>query len=152
MDSIDLRILSLLMENGRARWADLAREVDLSSPAVRERVRKLEEAGIIEGYGARVAPKAVGLGLTAFVAVTLDHPRSRKAFLEFAAGHGAVLECHHVAGEGDYLLKVRCRGTEELEELISETIKGLEGVTATRTTIVLSTTKESSRLPLGTRP
>lgn len=147
LDSIDLRIVALLIAQGRARWSDLAREVGLSAPSVMERVRRLEADGVIVGYGARVAPRELGFGVTAFVSVTLAHPRYRGAFLDFVDGEEAVVACHHVAGEGDYLLKALCRGTEELEKLLSEKIKAVEGVTATRTTVVLSTSKETVRPP-----
>ena len=148
MDYLDFQIVSQLLSQGRSRWADLARSLGLSSPSIMERVRKLEETGVIRGYAALVSPKKVGLTLTAFLSVTLDHPRHREAFLQFVGSSREVQECHHVAGDHDYLLKVRCRDTDHLEDLISNRIKDLPGIAATRTVIVLSTLKETVDLPL----
>jgi Lrp/AsnC family leucine-responsive transcriptional regulator len=113
-----------------------------------DRVRKLEEKGVIKGYSAIISPRAIGLTLTSFLSVTLEHPRDRATFLQFVKTTPEIQECHHVAGDYDYLLKVRCRDTEHLEDLISNRIKELQGIAATRTVIVLSTTKETVELPL----
>ena len=126
----------------------MARLLDLSAPAAADRVRRLEERGVIRGYSAVVDPEAVGLGVTAFVAVTLERPEHRAGFLGWVDGVPGVQECHHVAGEGDFLLKVRCAAVRDLETIVSEEIKGLDGVTSTRTTVVLSTRKETPVLPL----
>lgn len=148
MDSLDIQIVRRLISNGRSRWADLARSLGLSSPSIMERVRKLEETGVIRGYSALAAPKMLGLTLTAFLSVTLEHPRYRQTFLEFVEQSPEIQECHHVAGDHDYLLKARCRNTDHLEDLISNRIKDLPGIAATRTVIVLSTVKETVDLPL----
>jgi len=138
-----------LMENGRSTWSELATLLQLSAPAVADRVRRLQERGVIQGYAAQIEPRAVGLTLLAYVAVTLERPHHRAGFLAWVQQANAVQECHHIAGgEGDYLLKVRCRDTADLEDLVSNQIKGLEGIVRSRTTIVLSTVKETSRLPL----
>ncbi len=148
MDALDSKILRHLMKHGRASWAELATTLGLSPPATADRVRRLEERGVIRGYAALVAPEAVGRVLTAFVAVTLRGPEARVAFLALVAELPAVQECHHIAGDDDYLLKVRCGGTRDLEELVSDRLKGLPGVARTRTTVVLSTAKETPALPL----
>ncbi len=136
------------MTNGRATWAELAGRVQLSAPATADRVRRLEERGIIQGYAALVDAAFVGCGLTAFIAVTLERPVYRAAFLERVQQLPEVQECHHVAGEDDFLLKVRCASTGELERIVSDEIKGLDGIAHTRTTVVLSTSKETPVLPL----
>jgi Lrp/AsnC family leucine-responsive transcriptional regulator len=136
------------MERGRASWAELAPILGLSAPAAADRVRRLEERGVIQGYAALIDPEAVGLMLTAFVAVTLERPEHRDAFLAWANAMAAVQECHHVTGDHDYLLKVRCASTRALEALLTDGIKGLTGIAATRTTIVLRTRKETPILPL----
>ena len=136
------------MREGRSTWSELARLLDLSAPAAADRVRRLEERGVIRGYSAVVDPEAVGLGVTAFVAVTLERPEHRAGFLGWVDGAPEVQECHHIAGEGDFLLKVRCAAMRDLEAIVSEEIKGLKGVTSTRTTVVLSTRKETPVLPL----
>jgi Lrp/AsnC family leucine-responsive transcriptional regulator len=154
MDTTDSKLIALLARDGRAQWADLAKLLRMSAPAVRQRVKRLEAAGFITGYAALLAPGRLGLAITAFLAVSLDHPRHRAAFLKRASELAEVLECHHVAGDDDYLLKVRCRGTAELEDLVSVRIKGLAGVARSRTTIVLSTVKETPvpPLPVATKP
>nr|WP_255527162.1 Lrp/AsnC ligand binding domain-containing protein [Oculatella sp. LEGE 06141] len=95
-----------------------------------------------------VEPDAIGCHLTAFIAVTLERPEHRAGFLERIRELPEIQECHHVTGEDDYLLKVRCRHTKDLEMLISEQLKGLPGILRTRTTIALSTLKETPILPM----
>jgi Lrp/AsnC family leucine-responsive transcriptional regulator len=134
--------MRVLSERGRATWAELAERLKLSPPAAADRVRKLEERGVIKGYTALLDPEAIGRSLTAFIAVTLaDHGR-RQQFLEVLSELNAIEECHHVAGEYDFLLKVRCRNTRELDGLLTNDLKGRAGAGRTQTTIVLSTQKE----------
>ena len=152
LDELDIKILSLLANQGRMTWSELASQLRLSAPAAADRVKRLEERGIIAGYSARLNAEALGLDLTAFIAVTLAQPRHRQGFLEFVEASSAILECHHVTGDDDYLLKVRCRNTQELESLISEDLKSIEGVLKTRTQIVLSTVKETLTPSLGQQP
>lgn len=148
LDRIDAKALACLSEQGRMTWSELATQLGISPPAAADRVRKLEEAGVIKGYTALLSPTSLGYDLTAFIAVSLDRPGQRAVFLEHIANLAAVQECHHMAGEDDYLLKVRCRNTRDLEHLITEVIKEIPGVVKTRTSIVLSTLKETSVLPL----
>jgi Lrp/AsnC family transcriptional regulator, leucine-responsive regulatory protein len=148
MDAVDHKILTTLMDDGRASWADLADTVGLSAPAVAERVHRLEDRGAIRGYAAIVNGSQVGAHLTALVAVTLDSPAAREGFLRVVRDTVEVQECHHTAGDDDYLLKVRCGGTAELEHLLSDVLKGVPGVSRTRTTVVLSTVKDSPVVPL----
>lgn len=147
-DSIDIKVLECLMQQGRMTWSELAGKLGLSSPAAADRVRRLEEKGAIVGYSARINPDAVGCSLMAFVAVTLEHPQYRDPFLEKVQQLAEIQECHHMTGDDDYFLKIRCRGTADLERLISEELKGVPGVLKTRTSIVLSSPKETSNLPL----
>ncbi|HEY9738656.1 MAG TPA: Lrp/AsnC family transcriptional regulator [Trichocoleus sp.] len=148
LDKTDLKALSCLTAQGRMTWSELSGQLGISAPAAADRVRKLEEAGLITGYSALLSAEALGYDLAAFVAVTLERPSHRVGFLTQIAELAAVQECHHLAGEDDYLLKVRCRNTRDLEHLISEVIKDLPGVVKTRTSIVLSTFKETVALPL----
>jgi Lrp/AsnC family leucine-responsive transcriptional regulator len=120
-------------------FSQLAARIGLSGPSTAERVRRLEAENVISGYVAILNPEAVAAGLAAFVSVTLAGPAARQGFLEAMRSESAVLELHHVAGDDDYLLKVRCAGTRELESLVSDRIKGVDGVARTRTTVVLST-------------
>ena len=112
-------------------------------------MRKLEERGVIRGYAALVNAEALGYPLTAFVAVTLERPQHRHSFLRRLASMKEIVECHHVAGEYDYLLKVRTRGTQDLDRVLSEKLKAVAGVARTVTTIVLSTSKESVEVPIA---
>ncbi len=111
-------------------------------------MRRLEADGVIRGYAALVDPHAVGESLTAFVAVTLERPGNRTAFLRRVARLAEVQECHHVAGDYDYLLKVRCTGTSDLDRVLTDQLKSVQGVVSTRTTVVLRTLKESVVVPL----
>lgn len=145
---IDSKLILHLMMQGRTTWAELANLLDLSAPAIADRVRRLEERQVIKGYAALVDPEAIGCGLTAFVAVTLERPEHRAAFLQQVRSLPEIQECHHVTGDDDYLLKIRCRNARDLEQLLSEDLKGLPGILKTRTTIALSTVKETPVLPL----
>jgi Lrp/AsnC family leucine-responsive transcriptional regulator len=144
MDELDTMLLNHLQLHGRASWAELGVLLGLSAPAIAERARKLEERGVIRGYAAIVEPTAVERGLLAFIAVSLALPEHRDGFLQRVSELESVQECHHVAGDDDYLLKARCRDTAELEQLVSVELKGLAGVARTRTTIALSSAKETT--------
>ncbi len=145
LDPIDLKILSILQSHGRCHLADLAKEVDLSSPAVMERLKKLEARGVIKGYQAVLDPKKVGKDITAFVGVSVAHQRHIDAFSAHMVRQRDVLECHHVTGDESFLLKVKTANTESLEKLLAD-IRSLEGVTRTVTKVVLSTPKETQKL------
>jgi Lrp/AsnC family transcriptional regulator, leucine-responsive regulatory protein len=136
---------------GRESWATLGVALGMTGPAAAERVRRLEADGVIRGYAALVDPDAVGAGLTAFVSVTLERPGNRAAFLRRVSRLAAIQECHHVAGDYDYLLKVRCAGTADLDRILTDELKGVPGVVRTRTTVVLRTLKESVIVPLPDR-
>ncbi len=149
MDAIDLQIIRLLTEYGRMTFSELAERVGLSGPSTADRVRRLEERGVIAGYHAVVDPASIGLGLTAFVAVTLSSPAGRERFLEALSALPQVVECHHIAGDDDYLLKVHTAGTSGLESLVSDGLKAVPGVARTRTTVVLSSPYERALAPMG---
>ena len=141
--------MAVLQQDGRASWADLGTALGLSAPAAAERVRKLTDAGLVRGFTAVLDPEAAGFPVLAFVAVTLDAQGARAAFLDAVRRHDAIQECHHVAGDDDFLLKVRARSLSELDALLSDELKGRLGIARTRTTIVLGTAKETGRLPVG---
>ncbi len=148
INGIDLEILKILQSNARTSNAEIARHVDLAPSAVFERIRKLEERGVIEGYQARINPAAVDLPLLAFVFVRdNDRPGADEAARQVAEIPG-VLEVHHVAGEDCFLAKVRARDTESLGYLLRDRIGGIASITSTRTTIVLGTVKEAAALPI----
>jgi Lrp/AsnC family leucine-responsive transcriptional regulator len=149
LDAIDLRILTVLQMNARTTNADLARELEMAPSAVLERVRKLEQRGLVLGYEARLAPKALGLGLVAFVFVRVEEPAGADSAGQALAAFPEVQEVHNVAGEDCYLVKLRVRDTDDLARVLRERFQGVPGLRGTRTTIVLTTLKETAQLALG---
>ncbi|HKJ03242.1 MAG TPA: Lrp/AsnC family transcriptional regulator [Longimicrobiales bacterium] len=146
-DDVDRALLSTLMDRGRATWAQLSGRVGLTAPSVTERVRKLERAGIIRGYEAVVDPTSVGYGLLAYVSVEAAVAFDPPEFFERVAETREIQECHLLTGDYDYLLKVRCRGSAHLYELL-QAIQGWPGVGHTRSAVVLKTAKETRAVPL----
>lgn len=142
MDDIDRQILEILQENARTSNAEMARRVGMVPSAVLERVRKLEERGIIEGYAARVNAEALGQGLTAFVFVRAEERAGAVGTAHRLAEIDEVQEVHHVAGEDCFLVKVRVGGTRRLGELLREGFGAIDTIRSTRTTIVLETLKD----------
>jgi len=147
-DSIDLRILDVLQEHGRIPHAKLAEQVGLSAPSVIERVKKLEDCGIITGYHASVDARKLGHDVTAFIGVSIGHPRTINLFEESVSLMPDVLECHHITGEHTVLLKVKTHSTATLEQLI-RMIRLIDGVTRTETMIVLSTHTERTQIAVS---
>ncbi|MPZ76595.1 MAG: winged helix-turn-helix transcriptional regulator [Deltaproteobacteria bacterium] len=147
IDQIDLKILFILQNNCRSRLADIAEEVDLSAPAVMERVKKLEAGGVIKGYQALLDGKKVGKDITAFIGVSIGNQRDIDKFAAQMLRYYDVLECHHVTGDETFILKVKSANTGSLEKLLGE-IRSVEGVTRTVTKVVLSTAKESQIVDL----
>ncbi|WP_214729652.1 Lrp/AsnC family transcriptional regulator [Exiguobacterium sp. s168] len=148
MDSYDLKIINFLKRDARMKWSTLAQHIGLSAPAVAERVARLQEQGIILQLTTVLDPSTFDYRLAAFVAVSLERPEHRAPFLKRVQELEHVLECHHIAGDDDYLLKIRCRDTEQLDEIITYQIKGLPGILRTKTTIIMRTEKESFHFPL----
>ncbi len=142
MDGMDEAILRELKQNARASASGISKRVSLSVPAVAERIRKLENAGIIEGYTVRINREKTGKGVLAFLLASIGGPEHTGAFREAVVRQPCVLECHHVAGTYDYLLKVAAEDMRTLETFISETLKTMRGVSGTNTMIVLKTLKE----------
>jgi Lrp/AsnC family leucine-responsive transcriptional regulator len=148
LDDIDLTMLATLQKQGRTKRNELAEEVHLSLPAVSERLRKLEEKGILEGFHAKLDPKRTGLDVAAFIFVSVESSTNYNDFLQSANANAEVLEVHAITGEGSHLLKVRTWNTSTLEVLLSE-IQRWPGVRSTRTSVVLSTHKETTALPIS---
>lgn len=148
MDTADIRIVDLLQRNARTTQSEIAKEVGLSQPAVADRIRKLEERGVLQSYVARVDAAELGVDITAFIAVDIEHPKFFDLFTKRVKGIEEVLECHRVAGEGSYLLKVKTKNTRSLDRLLVEVLRTLPGVTRTHTTIVLATIKEDTYVPV----
>lgn len=147
LDAVDLVLLAMLQENGRTSQHDLARAVGLSAPAVADRLRKLEERGVIVQYTALLDARKLGRDVTAFVAVGIAGSKFFPGFRARAQEQPEILECHSVTGEGSHLLKVRVENTAALESLLAE-VQSWSGVQWTTTSIVLSTVKEGAAVPL----
>lgn len=153
LDEKDARILEILQKDGRTTNVELARAVELTPSATLERVRKLEERGLIKGYAAILDPHALGLGLVAFIFVRVDDRDDQLGRAESTAEAlselPSVLELHHLAGEDCFLLKVRARDTDDLYRILRDDLGRFKTIKSTRTTIVLKSVKETARLPLG---
>ena len=149
LDGKDRSILSLIQRDGKMSQALIAQHVGLSTAAVNERLKKLEQAGVIRRFTALVDPKAVGVQVTAFIEVFIEHPRYEEPFIRRVLELDEVQECHHITGEFSVLLKVRVRDMESLQKLVISQLNGAEGVRQTRTVMVLSTVKEESYIATG---
>lgn len=147
LDHIDLAILKTLQEQGRTKRNELAERVGLSLPAISDRLRKLEERGILEGVHGKLEPKRLGLDVAAFIFVSVESSSNYQDFLAKSLEHPEILEVHAITGDGSHVLKVRTWNTSTLERLLSE-IQRWPGVRSTRTNVVLSTHKETTALPL----
>ena len=145
LDDVDRQVLRLLAEDGRRSYTDLAKDTGLSTSAVHQRVRRLEQRGAITGYTAVLDPIVAGLPLTAFVSVTPIDAGAPDDAPDQLAHLGAIEACHSVAGDESYILKVRVTDPGELESLLHE-IRAVAGV-RTRTTVVLSTPWEGRTRP-----
>jgi len=145
VEEIDRQILGLLARDGRMSFTDLGKATGLSTSAVHQRVRRLEQRGVIRGYGAVIDPEAVGLSLTAFISVTPLDQAAPDDVPDRLAELPEIEACHSVAGEENYILKVRVATPGALEQLLAR-IRASASV-STRTTIVLSTPYESRPLP-----
>jgi len=150
MDETDRRILAILQSEGRLANARIAEQVGLSPPTVLERIRKLEEKGVITGYTALVDAPKVGLKAVVFVAITLSLHRAEsiEEFRQSILAMPEVLECHHTTGEDDFLLKVVVPDIENYEDFLLHKLTRLEGVGRVKSSFVLSTLKRDVRLPL----
>src|SRR5687767_7312711 len=148
MDATDTTILTILQDNARTSNAEIARQIGMAPSGVLERIRKLEAKGLIQGYQAHLDPHPLGLGLLAFVAVRSDERLGEQQTGELLAAMPEVQEVHHIAGEDCFLVKVRAPDTEALGRILRERFGAISSVRSTRTTIVLSTLKETARLPL----
>ena len=153
IDEKDARILEVLQRDGRVTNVELARAVELTPSATLERVRKLEERGLVKGYAALLAPEALGLGLLAFIFLRVDDKEDlvgrAEGTAEALAALPSVLELHHLAGEDCFLVKVRARDTDDLYRILRDELGPFKSIKSTRTTIVLKTVKESQRLPVN---
>lgn len=148
-DDVDAKIMSILQLNARISNADIARQLDMAPSAIFERIRKLEARGTIKSYEARIDPAVVDRSLLAFIFVRAEERLACLETGEELARLPEVLEVHHIAGEDCYLVKVRVANTDALGRLLRERFGVIPTVRSTRTTIVLTTIKETTTLPIS---
>ena len=147
LDDIDIAILNHLQHDGRAQRNKIAEKVHLSVPSVSERMRKLEEKKLIEGYYAVINAKKFHIDITAFIFVEVDGSANYPIFVDKAVKESEVLECHSITGDGSHVLKIRTHNTESLEKLLSR-IQSWQGVKRTRSNVVLTSFKETREIPI----
>ena len=147
-DNIDIEILKILQKNGRSSASDIAKSLDLSVPAISERIKKLTEKGIIERFSAILNHKKAGLDLTAYVFIVSEHSDHYDKFVDNANKCEAVMECHSITGSGSHILKVRVKNSQALEDLLYD-IQNWPGVSRTQSNLVLSSYKEETSIDLN---
>ena len=148
IDAVSLKILKILQKKARIPNVEVARQVGMAPSAVLERIRKLEKQGFIDGYEVRLNPKRFAKSLVAFVRVKIKKPGDEKKIGAKLTRIAAVQEVHYVAGEDAFLVKVRAADIEDLGGLIRDKIAAIASVRSTQTAIVLSTYKETARIPI----
>lgn len=142
MDATDIRIINRLIDNSRISLSDLSAEIHLSVSAVSERIRKLENEGIISRYTAVINYDRLGFDVTAYMDVSMDDPAYKSDFIEFAKRTPDIVECDYVAGDYDFILKINTQNTHSLDKVLTA-VRSLKGVGRTKTTFVLSKHKEA---------
>ncbi len=140
MDMIDFQILECLKENSRENATNIGSKINLSTSAVIERIKKLENSGLIEKYTTIINQQALGRDLTAFVYVRLEHPKYNESFVAQIKKNASIAECHYITGDFDYILKIFTKAGKSLEDILNF-VKSIGGVSLTRTSVVLSTHK-----------
>ena len=147
MDETDYKILCCLKKNSRINATAIGASINLSTSAVIERIKRLESSRIIKQYTTIINQEEIGKDITAFVSVRIDHPKYNEGFNEMVLKNRDIIECHYIAGDFDFILKIITGTTASLEQVLNY-IKGINGVALTRTLVVLSTIKnEVSPLP-----
>lgn len=141
VNDVDARILAILQRDGRRPYAEVGAELGMSGPSAYERIKKLEARGVIQGYAAVVDPLVVGLGVTAFTWITQAPGTTTTDLTDDFRSIPEIEECHHMAGEADYLLKIRARDTRDLEQIVHR-IQAVHHVFTTETDVVFSTAFE----------
>lgn len=150
LDQTDRKVLEILQENAKITNAQLSKEIGLSPAPTLERVKKLETLGVIKSYHAQLDREKIGLGVTTFVQITLTGHKKQvtDAFVEQINMIPEVIECHHITGSCDFLLKIISKDISTYQKLMLEKINEIEEVASTQTMVILSTFKESKVLPI----
>ena len=149
IDETSFKILKILQEKARIPNVEVARQVGMAPSAVLERIRKLESQGFIDGYEVRLNPERFGKSLVAFVWIKTGRTVEIDGIGKKLADIQEIQEVHFVAGDDGYLVKMRVSDTRELGRIVRENISAIQGVKETRTSVVLSTIKETARIPIG---
>ncbi|MFA4924030.1 MAG: Lrp/AsnC family transcriptional regulator [Ignavibacteriaceae bacterium] len=147
IDNLDIKILELLQEQGRTKRNQLAEAVSMSIPSISERLHKLEDKKVIEGYYTKINRKAFGYDIMAFILLVMDSSKHYKTLAAKVEEHPCILECHSILGEGSHILKTISKNTEALEKLLAE-IQSWPGVVSTKSFFVLSSIKETTKIAL----
>ena len=148
IDEISLKILKILQERARIPNVDVARQVGLAPSAVLERIRKLESQGFIDGYEVRLNPERFSRSLVAFLVVRIQKLADEKRIGRQLADISVVQEVHYITGEDSFLIKIRVADNRELGRFIRDEIAPVKGIQTTRTSVVLSTYKETAKIPI----
>lgn len=150
IDKTDKKILEILQRNAKITNAKLSKEIGLSPAPTLERVRKLEAKGIISGYNAKLDMSKIGLGVSTFVMVTLKghNKKNLVSFLDKIKDVNNVIECHHITGSADFILKVVSENIESYQELMLETVSEIEVTDSLQSMVILSTFKDSKVMPI----
>lgn len=150
LDSTDRKVLDILQSNAKITNAQLSKEIGLSPAPTLERVKKLEQQGVIKSYHALLDNEKVGLGVTTFIQVTLTGHKMvvTSSFVEKVKDIAEIIECHHITGSGDFLLKVISKDITSYQSLLLEKINEIEEVASTQTMVILSTFKDSKVMPV----
>jgi DNA-binding Lrp family transcriptional regulator len=150
LDPTDRKILQILQENAKITNAQLSKDVGLSPAPTLERVKKLETSGVIKSYHAKLDNEKVGLGVTTYIIVHLDSHKKNDlyTFIDAINSIEEITECHHVTGNGDFILKVVAKDIGSYQRFILDKLSNLDGVSNTQTMVVLATYKESASIPL----
>ena len=150
IDKTDKKILEILQRNAKITNAKLSEEIGLSPAPTLERVRKLESKGIISGYNAKLDMSKIGLGVSTFVMVTLKghNKKNLVSFLDKIKNINNVIECHHITGSADFILKVVSQNIESYQELMLETVSEIEVTDSLQSMVILSTFKDSKVMPI----
>ncbi|HMG13804.1 MAG TPA: Lrp/AsnC family transcriptional regulator [Saprospiraceae bacterium] len=149
LDKIDLRILQILQENSKITNLELSKRIGLSPAPTLERVKKLEQSGVIESYHANVNSQAIGLNVKTFALVSLawNKENALNNFLSKIRAIKEITECYIITGEADFLIKIVCKDIPTYEKLLFKTLSQIEEIERLKTLMTLSTVKESKTLP-----
>ncbi len=145
MDNIDIKIIQCLTKDARMNASQISSTVNLSVSAVIERMKKLENSGLIRGYTGHIDERMAGYDVQAMISIRLEHPKFNQSFAKQMQEHSCVMECYYITGDFDYIARISAGSTEELTKVLND-IKQIPGVSLTRTYVVLDNIKQGTAL------